>query len=189
MMHTRWRTFFACLISFLFIQLSEAGLEPSTIEAYKKISISGINAVYRIATMNGEIYVGGQPTQASLAQLKKWQVKTIVDLRQKNEMKFDEAAAAKKLGINYVNIPADASVITKDSITEFNKTVGELSAYPIFVHCTSGQRAAMFMVINDVMENKTPVDAAIEDAKNFGLSGDNNIELIKETVKKYNLGS
>ncbi len=173
---------------FLFIQAGYAGLEPSTVEAFKKVNIAGVGTVYQVATMDGNIYVGAQPAESALPALKKLQIKTLINLRQKSEMTFDEQAAVTKLGMSYINIPIDVNKLGMDEIKQFNQAVYEPKNYPIFIHCESGNRVAMMLAINNIMESKTPVDAAINEAKNYGLTKPELMEVIRATAKRYNLG-
>src|SRR6476659_2670895 len=62
----------------------------------------------KFASVGDDMFIGGQPTEKALRDLRAKGVTTIVNLRMPEEMKkvgFDEAALAKELGIRYVHIP------------------------------------------------------------------------------------
>ena len=62
----------------------------------------------KFASVGDDMFIGGQPTEKALRDLRAKGVTTIVNLRMPEEMKkvgFDEAALAKELGIRYLHIP------------------------------------------------------------------------------------
>src|SRR5438128_2016147 len=63
----------------------------------------------RFAKLGEDVFIGGQPTEKALRDLKAQGVTTVVNLRSPEEMKsavkFDEAALVKQLGMRYVYIP------------------------------------------------------------------------------------
>src|SRR5687767_9544202 len=62
----------------------------------------------RFAKVGDDMYIGGQPTEKALRELKAQGVTTVINLRMPQEMErigFDEAKALEQLGIKYVHIP------------------------------------------------------------------------------------
>ena len=62
----------------------------------------------KFVSVGDDMFIGGQPTEKALRELKARGVTTVVNLRMPEEMAqvgFDEAALAKELGIKYVHIP------------------------------------------------------------------------------------
>jgi uncharacterized protein (TIGR01244 family) len=62
----------------------------------------------KFVTVGDDMFIGGQPTEKALRELRAKGVTTIVNLRMPEEMArvgFDEAALAKELGMRYVHIP------------------------------------------------------------------------------------
>lgn len=175
------------IVSLSIISFSYAGLEPATQEAFQKKEVSGLGTIYKIATMDGSIYIAGAPTEEGLKQLKKLKIKTFINLQTRKETNFDEKAALKKLGIRYVDIPVNIKDFNVDSIKQFNKAIYSSKDYPIYVHCRTANRAAMMMVFNNVTQYKVPVKAAIEEAKNYGLTDHSLESFIEKTVKRNQL--
>src|SRR6185436_6170816 len=61
----------------------------------------------KFVSVGDDMFIGGQPTEKALRDLRAKGVTTIVNLRMPEEMArvgFDEAALAKELGIKYVHI-------------------------------------------------------------------------------------
>jgi protein tyrosine phosphatase (PTP) superfamily phosphohydrolase (DUF442 family) len=62
----------------------------------------------KFVSVGDDMFIGGQPTEKALRELRAKGVMTLVNLRMPEEMAqvgFDEAALAKELGIKYVHIP------------------------------------------------------------------------------------
>ena len=62
----------------------------------------------KFVSVGNDMFIGGQPTEKALRELRARGVTTIVNLRMPEEMAqvgFDEAGLAKELGIKYVHIP------------------------------------------------------------------------------------
>src|SRR6266849_1711296 len=62
----------------------------------------------KFVSVGDDMFIGGQPTERALRELRANGVTTLVNLRMPEEMAqvgFDEAALAKELGIKYVQIP------------------------------------------------------------------------------------
>jgi hypothetical protein len=62
----------------------------------------------KFVSVGDDMFIGGQPTEKALRELRAEGVTTLVNLRMPEEMAqvgFDEAALAKELGIKYVQIP------------------------------------------------------------------------------------
>ena len=65
----------------------------------------------------GDVYLAGQPQPEDLSLLKKEGVKTIITLRQADEVPWDEAAAVKAHGIEYVYVPfQDPKQLTPETV-------------------------------------------------------------------------
>src|SRR5262245_48922657 len=66
----------------------------------------------KFVSVGDDMFIGGQPTEKALRDLKAKGVTTVVNLRMPEEMAqigFDEAALIKTLGMNYVHIPMRGS--------------------------------------------------------------------------------
>jgi len=62
----------------------------------------------KFVSVGEDMYIAGQPSEQALRDLRTKGVTTVVNLRMPEEMArvgFDEAALARELGMNYVQIP------------------------------------------------------------------------------------
>jgi uncharacterized protein (TIGR01244 family) len=86
---------------------------------------------------------GGTVSPEALSPLAKAGLKTIIDLRTRDEVGvLQEAAAARKAGIRYVNIPVTPATLTPESVREVAEVLDQKSNRPVLLHCSSGNRAA-----------------------------------------------
>jgi len=95
-------------------------------------------------------------------------------------MPFNEATIVKKLKINYINIPINENDFHVGSIKQFNKIVDSPKQYPIYIHCRTGNRAAMMMAFNNITDHQDSISHAVSEAKLYGLTKLKLMELIKQ---------
>lgn len=87
------------------------------------------------------IVTAGQPTAAQIEAAQAQGVKTVVNLRPDGEMQeFDEAALAKKTGMNYVHIPVAGPDDINDASARLLDEALVPGALPALVHCGSANR-------------------------------------------------
>jgi len=88
-----------------------------------------------------QILRGGQPTEDGLIILKEYfGLKTILDLRSEPKLVEWESKAAKKLGIEFINIPMEAeqeqSTVKIKAVLDI---ITDKKYQPIYVHCHGGK--------------------------------------------------
>lgn len=114
-----------------------AGASPSLKQAAALIP--------NMSVVSTNLVRGSQPSVPALSLLKSAGVKTIVNLRNEDILVAQEGAAAKRAGLNYVNIPmALFETPTKQQFQKFLNTVDKDG--PVFVHCQKGEDRTGTMV-------------------------------------------
>jgi tyrosine-protein phosphatase SIW14 len=120
--------------------------------------------------VNDQIYRGGQPSNEAWPALAKLGVKTVIDLRRKNEHATDaEARTVEAAGMRYVNVPMNGIVAPTNE--QILKVLGMLESGPVFVHCRrgadrTGTVVACYRMRHDGWDNQR----AFREAKSLGLS-------------------
>jgi protein tyrosine/serine phosphatase len=84
------------------------------------------------------IYRGAAPTPDGLAQLKKMGVVHVIDLRIERKGQDEEAAAAKRLGLDRTRIRMGREAPTEKQVKEFMAIIRQAKTKPVFVHCQHG---------------------------------------------------
>lgn len=107
-------------------------------------AVTGVEGMEKDLFQDGQVYIGGQPGEKSLASLAALGVTTVVNLRTPREMAdakqvlFDEPAEAARLGMEYVAIPIGG----RSSPTArrlWNVSRGCWSAARVPFSCTAGR--------------------------------------------------
>ena len=116
------------------------------------------------------VWVGGQPSNEDLALLCGAGVQMVVDLRQPVEHDVDaERFAVEGLGMSFVNVPVNGEAPADAAADAFLAAVSRPNAFPLFLHCASGNRAAGFWMIRRLVVDHWTVDAAESEARRAGL--------------------
>ena len=88
--------------------------------------------------VNDNYYRGEQPTLEEFAQLKRFGVKTVIDLRKDSLRQAPEQA--RNSGLQYFNIPLLASrAATEEQTSHFLSLVNDPANWPVYVHCKGGR--------------------------------------------------
>jgi uncharacterized protein (TIGR01244 family) len=120
--------------------------------------------------VNEGVATGGQPSTAQLAALKAEGFRTVVNLREPGEHDAAaEEAAAKDLGLIYVNIPVRAAEPRPEQVDAFLRVTADPSIYPAFLHCASGNRVGAFWMIRRVLVDGWTPACAEKEAEKIGL--------------------
>ncbi|HEY4219081.1 MAG TPA: protein tyrosine phosphatase family protein [Gemmatimonadaceae bacterium] len=128
-----------------------------------------------IARVGDDIFVGGQPTEQGLREMKAQGVTTVVNLRTPPEMEqsvhFDEPALVAKLGMKYVYLPVRGTAdfpYSPETVTKFADAV-RTSKGKVLLHCTIGWRASHLWAAYLISERGIPVDDALANARAINL--------------------
>lgn len=110
-------------------------------------------SIENFGKVNDNYYRGSQPSAQQFEDLKRFGVKTVIDLRKDQiEQASDWARAA---GLQYINIPLTTKkAATEDQTNDFLKIVNDPANQPVYVHCKggrhrTGQMTAIFRITQD----------------------------------------
>ena len=138
----------------------------------KEVYVMNINHNFETIT-EGKVYKSGViPPDEIESYVKKYNIKSIVDLRMPGtndlilnpeapgELAAEKAAVAKIEGLNYYSNPSD-QVPTNKNIEIFTKIMDDKANYPVLIHCYHGTgRAEMYSAIYRIeYENFTNEEA------------------------------
>ena len=128
----------------------------------------------KFASVGDDMFIGGQPTEKALRDLRAKGVTTIVNLRMPEEMKkvgFDEAALARELGIRYVHIPMRGTKENPYGPKELDAFAAAMDSADgkVLLHCTIAWRASHLWAAYLIRERKEPVTQALEQTRKINL--------------------
>jgi len=91
------------------------------------------------AQLSPGLYRGARPTAKGLCQLKALGIKTVISLENLEQIVDWEKANAKKLGLEFVNLPMSVfSTPSPEQVAAFLKQTETASQKPVYFHCMQG---------------------------------------------------
>jgi uncharacterized protein (TIGR01244 family) len=131
----------------------------------------------KFVSVGDDMFIGGQPTEKALRELRAKGVTTVVNLRMPEEMAkvgFDEAALVKELGMTYVHIPmrgTAANPYGPKQLDTFAATMASAQG-KVLLHCTIAWRASHLWAAYLIRERKMPVATVLSQARLINLMDD-----------------
>jgi hypothetical protein len=100
----------------------------------KQLEKCSVGNIKQLHTLGGA-FLAGQPTKEDLKLAKEQGLKTVISLREKGEVDWDEEAMVKSLGLEYVHLPfKTAETLTDDVFDQARKLLNDKSKRPILLH-------------------------------------------------------
>jgi len=116
------------------------------------------------------LYRGAQPTASGIEYLQSLGVKSIVCLREADDVPAYEKLAAERLGLIWTNLPMSGLCApTKAQMDSILATIEALPA-PIFVHCQFGCDRTGTVVACYRIEQGWSNQQALQEAETYGIS-------------------
>lgn len=125
------------------------------------------------ARLETTVACGGATTPEAVPAIKEMGFKSIINLRlpTENGANIDaEAAAAKKAGINFYNIPFAGQSPDPKVADQFLDTITAKGNEPAYIHCAAGNRAGAMWMIKRLVVDKWDADRAFQEATALGLT-------------------
>jgi len=133
----------------------------------------------------GDIYLAGQPSPEDLKVLKAEGIKTIISLRHKKELTWDEANAVKQNGMKFVHAPfSGADQLKPEIFDKVLKILRDKKRGPMVLHCGSSNRVGAIWYAYRVLDGKLSPDEAMKEAKKVGLRTPAYLDRAQEYVKE-----
>jgi uncharacterized protein (TIGR01244 family) len=131
----------------------------------------------KFVSVGDDMFIGGQPTQKALRDLRAKGVTTVVNLRMPEEMArvgFDEAALVKELGMKYVHIPMRGTPTNPYGPKQLDAFVAALAAADgkVLLHCTVAWRASHLWAAYLIRERHMPVAKVLAQTRSINLMDD-----------------
>lgn len=118
---------------------------------------------------------GGQPNEGDIKELKAKGFQSVINLRTNEETQANPAVSPAKeqqsiesLGMEYIHLPVHASDPNLMLIGDFIKAVEQLPK-PVFGHCKSGARAALFYLAYLARMNRWNFSQTLQYGSNHGI--------------------
>ena len=116
--------------------------------------------------------IGPQPTEADLRQAKLQGIRTVIDFRMPGETPRPNAELVARSGLEYVNIPINKASLSTDQVDELDCAMQDKDG-PFLIHCATGARAAMLLVLSQARQNHWTAQRAFDEARAMGFELEN----------------
>ena len=131
---------------------------------------------------------GGQPTEQQLKAFKAAGGEVVLDSRDPMEPRgFDEPAAARAAGLEYIVLPIVHGAVTTDTMKQMYATVKKLEGRKALLHCSSGNRTSAALIPYLIIDKKMQQDDAVDTAMRGGLRSAELMELALSYVKELDV--
>ena len=143
----------------------------------------------KFARVGDDVFIGGQPTERALRELRDQGVTTVVNLRSPPEMKrvpFDEAALVKELGMEYVYLPMRGTAELPYSPAAVKAFAEAMSnAKGKVLHCTIAWRASHLWAAYLSQYRNVPVATALQQTRMINLMDDHRMDGDQQPVEAF----
>lgn len=153
------------------------GAPPAPVE----LDITGLFQA-KFSKVGDDFFIGGQPTERALRELRAQGVTTVVNLRSPQEMtrdvKFDEAALVKSLGMKYVYLPMRGTAdlpYAPQAVKDFTAAMKAADG-KVLLHCTVAWRASHLWAAYLIQERGVPVETALKQTRAINLMDDHRMD-------------
>lgn len=140
-----------------------------------------------VSTFDHKVYFAGQPDEEALKQFAGFGVKTVINLRSDQEMielGFDEKAAVEKADMTYVHTPMGFEIPDASALQKIMSALDTANDAPVLIHCASSMRAGAIWSLYAGQQDNLPVDEAIAEGKDAGMSYEGLETAIREVLSK-----
>ena len=161
-----FRAHTACFLS-LILFLSTVTADAA--DKAPKLSKTELGSTRNVHAYGGTLLCG-QPSAEEFAEAKRQGIKTVITLREKDELDWNEAAALAKLDLNFYQFGFRApESLTAEIIEKTLAIMADSKRTPVMLHCGSANRVGAIWLAHRVLNDKIEIDAARKEAKTVGL--------------------
>ena len=118
------------------------------------------------------LYFSAQPDAAGINAAKDAGVEVVINLRSPKEMDWDEAGAVTQAGLTYYQVPisGEGPAFDQNSMQRISALVKKHHRQPVWLHCSSGNRASAWLAVHLAQDHRMDIDQSIELARKAGLT-------------------
>jgi protein tyrosine/serine phosphatase len=155
---------------------------PATVQWAEPMQAPGLPNLYKVSA---DLYRGAQPTTEGFQELKKLEIRTVVNLKESNG---DQAQLAE-LGLAYEPIPMTAFRVKDDDVVRFLHIVGQPGNAPIFVHCQRGaDRTGLMCAVYRIAVQGWTKDAALAEMTQGGFRFNHGYQNVVNYIRDVDVG-
>ena len=121
--------------------------------------------------VNSQLYRGAQPRRGGLKRLAQLGIRTIVNLRESNDLARAEEAEASAAGLRYFNVPFKRTGRpTDEQVARVLSIISDTDNQPVFVHCHYGEdRTGTVIAVYRIAHDGWTSERAKAEANQYGM--------------------
>jgi len=170
----------AMFLVLVFAARTLAGDSPETMSLQKaKLGTTGNVHAF------GETLLAGQPTAEDLAEAKRRGISAVINLRETEELDWDERAAVDNLSLEYHHIPfRKPESLTDDVFEKVRDALRDADKKPVLLHCASANRVGAVWAAFRVLDQGLTLEAALAEAKEIGMRTPAYERIVKDYIAR-----
>lgn len=178
-MRSRVAVVAAALVIGAWTQALGGDLRPQDVQG--PLAWGAAKSVHRVGTL----YLADQPDRAGLERARKSGVTVVVNVREPEEMAWDERAAAEELGLAYVAVPiAREGPLSEEALERIDAVVEQHAGEEVLVHCSTGNRAAAWLATHLAGERRMSTSDALAVAERAGMTKEDTAAKTREYLQR-----
>ena len=132
--------------------------------------IDALEGITNACLVEPGLVTGGQPEARHLEALAAAGGGIVLDVRDAMEPRsFDEPAQARRLGLDYVNVPVTPGSLSDETLERIPGVLRGAGGRTVFFHCGSGNRVGGALIPWLMLDRGLDEEAAVEQAMRVGL--------------------
>lgn len=118
------------------------------------------------------LFIAGQPTEEELADIPSTGFRTVINLRTADEegVVANEERLVETAGLNYAAIPVTPETIDDVAVQRFIQAIDSDDAPPVVVHCGSGGRAGIMVLLHLAIIYGWSVERTLSEGERLGIA-------------------
>lgn len=167
--------------SMLMTGCRKADTPPATTASVDSLTVDSLGETPNVHRF-GKALLAGQPSEEDLALAKEQGIVRVITLREDGEINWDEAAAANRLGLEYLQLSFhDPETLTDELLDTSIQYLAESEEHPVLMHCGGASRVGAVWLAYRAIVDGLSVEEATAEAEEVGLRN----EAVKQRVIQY----
>lgn len=171
-----WRSF----------NLADTSCLPGSLDQLSadKLTQVGCGSIPHLKSVDG-VFLSGQPFADDLRLAQQGGIKTVVSLRFPEELDWQEAKVAERLGLAFHNVPfKKPETLTDEVFDQTRVLLNDPSQRPLLLHCSSANRVGAVWLAHRVLDVGLSMSKAEDEAARVGLKSADYLQKAKDYIAR-----
>ena len=157
---------------------SLATLKPQHLESVR------VGSIEKLHTING-VFLSSQPFPDDFRLVKCGGVRAVVNLRDEDELDWNESEIVQSAGLEYHNLPfTDAETLTDEVFSQTREILNREDNHPLLLHCKSANRVGAIWLAHRVLDSGLSLSDAEKEATTVGLKSPDYLAKARDYISR-----